>query len=155
MWPLIALVALPVIEIALFVLVGGQVGVWGTLGLVFLAAFAGVMILRLTGGQALADLRRAVERGQDPGPAMVTGAMRLMAAGMLIVPGFFTDLLGIALLLPPVQALIFARIRGQFVAAAMATGPRRAPPQDIVIEGEFEEISAKKPTHQPSGWTRH
>jgi UPF0716 protein FxsA len=155
---LIAVVALPVTEIALFVLVGGQVGVWGTLGLVLLGGIAGVLILRLSGGQALAELRRAVERGEDPAPALVQGAMRLMAAGMLIIPGFFTDFLALLLLLPPVQKMIFARIRGRILAAAMAAGRGRpqGQPAGDVIETEWEEVpTEKKPTHQPSGWTRH
>jgi UPF0716 protein FxsA len=151
---LIVLLLWPLTEIALFVLVGGQVGVWGVLGLVALGVVAGVALLRLSGGQAIGGLRQSMAAGQDPAPALVGGALRAMAAGLLIAPGFLSDLIGILLLLPPVQAVIIDRIRGRIVAAGMQA--RQQEPRDTVIEGEFDDVTpGPRPTHRPSEWTRH
>jgi UPF0716 protein FxsA len=154
MAPLLILVLWPVIEISLFVLVGGQVGVWGVLGLIALAALAGVLLLRLWGGQAVAQLRQGVAAGQDPGPALVAGALRAMGAGLLILPGFLSDAVGLLLLLPPVQAVVIDRIRARIITAAMAAGP--VPQGDRVVDGEFQDITpGPRATHVPSEWTRH
>lgn len=156
-------------EIASLILVGRAVGVLLTLLLVVLAGAAGVAILRRQGAEALARIRGTLRGGRDPRPALLSGGFRLMAALLLIMPGFLSDLVAIALLLPPVQrgfARALAR-RGMRVvemrsAAFEARGPARppgppGPPRDRVVdEAEWEEVTPpKRPTHRPSGWTRH
>ena len=147
MAPLFLLALWPVVEIALFVLVGGQVGVWGVLGLVALGVLVGGAILRLSGPRAMADLRGAMARGQDPAPAMVTGALRAMAGMLFILPGFASDLVAALIMLPPVANVIVARIRARAVAAA---------PRETVIDGAYKDVTPdRQPTHEPSQWTRH
>lgn len=164
MWILLAFVAIPVVEIALFILVGGWIGVLPTLGLVLLAAVAGVALIRRHGMRTLSSVQAAVQRGEDPGPAIFGAALALVAAGLFITPGFLTDALAILLLVPGFRNLVYARAQRRFkltAAAAMAQASASARrPADfaggVEIEGEFEEITPdKRPTHPPSGWTRH
>lgn len=162
MWALLLLVAIPVVEIALFILVGGALGVWATLGLVLLAAFTGVALMRAHGTRTLAGVQAAMRRGEDPGERIFGAALVLVAAGLLVTPGFLTDAMALVLLVPPVRTAIHraARSRMRLRATTIvsgAYGDAGGPPVgDVVIEGDFEDVTqVRRPTHQPSGWTRH
>jgi UPF0716 protein FxsA len=162
MWFVIALLSIPVIEIALFILVGGWIGLWPTLGLVVLAFVAGVALLRAQGQNAVARMRDGVVQDADPSEQIVRGAMSLLAGMLLIIPGFLTDLVAITLLIPQVQKAAFAALRNRarmqgFTMGMTVNGTAtRVRPDDRVIDADFEEVSPpKKPTHTPSGWTQH
>jgi UPF0716 protein FxsA len=162
MWFVIALLSIPVIEIALFILVGGWIGLWPTLALVILAFLSGLALLRAQGQNAMQRLREGVVQDSDPSEQIVRGAMSLMAGMLLIIPGFLTDLVAITLLIPAVQSAAFAGLRRRarmqgFTMGMTVNGTATARrPADTVIEAEFEEISPpKRPTHTPSGWTQH
>lgn len=167
MWFVIAFLSVPVIEIALFILVGGWIGLWPTLGLVVLAAVAGMSLLRSQGQSAVARLRQGVVQESDPSEQIVRGAMRLLSGMLLIVPGFLTDIVALILLIPQVQTAAFAALRHRARMQGMAMSmtqtmdaggstARPAPRADRVIDADFEDNSPpKQPTHNPSGWTRH
>ena len=161
MWILIAILSLPIIEIALFILVGGWIGLWPTLALVVLAGMAGVMLLRAQGQNAVASLRQGVVQDSDPSEKIVRGAMSVLAGMLLIVPGFLTDIVALILLVPQVQTAAFASLRRRarmqgMVMGIVPNGPQRPANNDRVIDAEFEEVSPpKRPTHNPSGWTQH
>lgn len=127
---LLAFIALPLIEIALFILIGARIGVGTTLGLIVLSALAGVMILR---GQQ-ARLQGMMQGGLRvaPGRLLADGAFRMTAGLLLVLPGFLTDALGLILLVPAVQRLIVARIGAR---ARVATASFHQ--QGDIIDGEF------------------
>ena len=88
--------------------------------------------------------------------------MILFAGALLLTPGFFTDAVGFALLLPPVRSAVYRYARGRVNVQgfAMGAGPGQQQPQqprgpqDRVMDGEFEEVSpSKDETQRPSGWT--
>ena len=103
---LLILVLLPLVEIALFVAIGGRIGVWAVLALVVLGALAGVAILR----GRLARLQALSHASEDPARLLAGGALTALGAALLIAPGFLTDALGLVLLLPPVQRLVADRL---------------------------------------------
>ena len=107
------LVAVPIIEIALFIQVGGWLGLWPTIGIVILTAAIGTMLLRAQGLATLGELQRRLSTGEDPSATLAHGAMILVAGVLLLTPGFFTDGVGLLLLTPPVRAgaIRFARSR--------------------------------------------
>lgn len=160
MWLFLLLLGLPLIEIALFVIVGGWIGLWPTLALVVLAAAGGILIVRLQGIRAMDDLRRSFETAGDPARPLAQGAMILLAGLLLVLPGFFTDAVGLLLLLPPVRNAVLRRMRGRvqtqgFVYRGRRPGEPR-PPSGDVIEGEFRELpDDRRPTHHPDERTRH
>lgn len=120
MWIVLGILALPLVEIGLFVTLGAKLGLWLTLAWVVLTGVAGVLILKrlaLSGGQRL---REGLQDGlQDPLSPLAHKALMGVAAVLLILPGFFTDALGLLLLLPPVRALLIkgmaSRMRGVVV----------------------------------------
>lgn len=125
---LLIFLLLPLVEIALFVAVGGWIGVWGVLALVVLAALLGVAILR----GRLARLPDLLQAGADPARLLAQGALTGLGAMLLILPGFLSDAVGLALLLPPVQRWIADRI------AARATVHATVRTWDSgVIDGEY------------------
>ncbi len=162
MYLFLAFLAVPLIEIALFIEIGGLIGLWPTLGIVVATAIAGSLMVRSQGAQAIADLRRSLETLGDPGRALAEGAVILFAGALLLTPGFFTDTVGLLLLLPPVRrALIAAAARRVQVARftvgtpppGEARGPRRP---DDAIDGDWREIDgARGESDGPSPWQRH
>jgi UPF0716 protein FxsA len=118
------LVAVPVIEIALFIEIGGRLGTWPTIGVVMLTAAIGTVLLRTQGLATLGELRRRLEAGEDPGAALAHGAMILVAAVLLLTPGFFTDAVGFLLLAPPMRAAAIRFARSRMVRVQMGAGTR-------------------------------
>jgi len=103
MWLFLLFVSVPLIEIALFIKVGGLIGLWPTLSIVVITAFIGTLLMRTQGANALMRLRQSMERLEDPSEPLADGAMIIFAGALLLTPGFFTDAIGLLLLLPPVR----------------------------------------------------
>ncbi len=153
MWFLMLFFGWPLVEIGLFVTLGGWLGLWLSLAVVIGTAFLGIALIRMQGLRVNLSVRDAIRQGRNPGPVMAKGAIRVLAGVMLILPGFLTDFLGLLLLLPPVQFALFTILAR---AAARRGSGRRAPvgpASEEVIEGEWTQIPADKGAK--SGWTRH
>ncbi|MDU8910918.1 FxsA family protein [Aestuariicoccus sp. MJ-SS9] len=163
MWLFVAFLAVPLIEIALFIQVGGLIGLWPTLAIVVLTAILGTWLVRSQGLMAINRLRGTFERLDDPTEPLAHGAMILIAGALLLTPGFFTDAVGFALLTPPVRVALFKylRARVQVHRFEMGQGPQR-PAREDVIETEYSEVQPpeephppKRPNHPGSQWTKH
>lgn len=156
MWLLIAFIAVPLIEIYLFITVGGAIGTWPTLGIVLVTAVIGSTLVRSQGAREMQKLRGSFSELQDPTEPLANGAMILFSGALLLTPGFFTDAVGFALLIPPVRAAVFqyAKSRVNVTSFQMGPGPQHARrPDDSVIDGDFEEVRTPK-SDKPSGWTK-
>ena len=171
MWIFIALVAVPIIEIALFIELGGWVGLWPTIGLVIVTAILGGILLRMQGFAAMQRLQSSVAEGGDPRGPLAHGVMILVAGLLMLTPGFFTDAVGFALLLPPVRSGLIAWIGPKLAARAAYVGPgahpgmrsdmqnARRPAADDPIEADYvdlddiDEPSGERP-RGTSGWSR-
>jgi UPF0716 protein FxsA len=99
------LLALPLIEIAGFVVVGRQIGVLPTLALVLAMGILGALLLRVQGFGVMTRIRKEMQAGRDPSRDLAHGVMVLLAGVLLLIPGFVTDILGLLLFLPPVRDL--------------------------------------------------
>ncbi|MGC9418316.1 MAG: FxsA family protein [Rhodovulum sp.] len=159
MWLFLLFLAVPLIEIALFIQVGGAIGLWPTLGIVILTAIIGTWLIRQQGALAMDQLRASFRELRDPAEPLAHGAMILFSGALLLTPGFFTDAVGFALLMPPVRAAAYRWLSKRIVVQSMTygTAPQRNPraPGDV-IEGDFKEVTQGPPDpDQPSGWTRH
>lgn len=165
MWLLLAFIAVPMIEIALFIQVGGWIGLWPTLAIVVFTAVIGSGLMRAQGALALRNVQQSFSDLRDPTEPLAHGAMILIAGVLLLTPGFFTDTLGLSFLLPPVRAAVIRYVRARVTVASFSVGSTgsQRPRDPGVIDGEFTEVDddfpidvpSKKPTHRPSGWTKH
>jgi UPF0716 protein FxsA len=131
------LFVLPVVELAVLVQVAGSIGVLDTVGLLVLVSIVGVWLAKRAGLGVLRRLRQAQAEGRAPSREAVDGALVLLAAVLLLLPGFVSDVVGIALLLPPVRALVrplvLRRLRqdGRVVVVTSQADPQRPDIWDV------------------------
>lgn len=148
MWIFALFLAVPLIEIGLFVTLGGALGLWLTLAFVFGSTMLGVFVL--SRGARQMQPRRGTVMMQ-----MAGSGLSMMAAMLLIVPGFLTSLVGALLLVPLVQRGVIALV-GQRLAARGVVVETASTTREDVIDGEFSVLpEPRDELHPPSKWTRH
>lgn len=160
---LLLFIGVPLLEITLFIQVGGAIGLGWTLLIVIVTAILGAYMVRSQGAQAMMNLRGSFSNLQDPTEHLAYGAMILFSGALLLTPGFFTDFIGFALLVPAVRSALYKQLRARVNVQSFQMGPdpknpRSRPPRpdDQVIDGEFEEVDPNNPSSRgPSGWTKH
>ncbi len=146
----------PVIEIALFIELGGAIGVWATIAIIFLTAAIGAAVARAQGLSTLGELQARLDAGADPREPMAHGALLLIAGLLLLTPGFMTDAFGFALLVPPIRSAVIRRISARMTvhAASMHQQNRRPTGGPTVVEGDYEVVDEEDAPRGDSGWTR-
>lgn len=151
----LAFILVPLIEIALFIQIGGGIGLWPTLAIVVLTAMLGTWLVRNQGRQALHQVQSSFERADNPAEPLAHGAMILVAGILLLTPGFFTDAIGFALLTPPVRVATFKYIKARLNVQSFPMGSARSAHGAETIDGEWEEVHRPRdPDAPPSGWTK-
>ena len=93
----------PAIEIALFIQIGGMIGILATLFMIVLTAVLGAGLLRWQGLATMLRVQQRLAQGQLPAMEMIEGLMLLISGAFLLTPGFFTDALGFAVLVPVIR----------------------------------------------------
>ncbi len=162
---LLLFIAVPLIEIALFIQLGSALGLGWTLLIVVLTALIGTWLVRQQGLAVLSKVQNSMNEMNDPTEPLAHGAMILFSGALLLTPGFFTDTVGFLLLVPKVREAMFRWIRSRMVVQSSASfhsaqfrsGPQngRNPGPKDVIDGEFQEIPEEpRRTKGPSGWTQ-
>ncbi|MCZ4372125.1 membrane protein FxsA [Vibrio diazotrophicus] len=147
---LILFIAVPIIEIGLFIQVGGMLGLWPTIALVLITAFVGASLVRSQGLQTLLTVQQRMQRGEMPAQQIVEGVMLAVAGVLLLTPGFMTDAMGMLVLLPAPRAMIakylmskvvVSNLSGSFHSSHFERDPHR--PHDShqgqTFDGEFEK----------------
>jgi UPF0716 protein FxsA len=156
MWLFFAFLAVPLIEIGLFIQVGGWIGLWPTLAIVVITALAGTLLVRSQGAMALAQVKHSFETLRDPSEPLAHGAMILFSGALLLTPGFFTDAVGFALLVPAVRNFVLREVKKRIEIHRVTTrSPHGAPrPADDVIDASYTVQDDVDPPRGPSGWTK-
>lgn len=152
MWLLLVILAVPLIEIGLFVQIGGWIGMWATIGWVILSAMLGMIVLRGVASGGPVAISRDMHEFRDPLSPLAHRVMVVLGGGLLILPGFLTDAIGLLLLLPPVRQIIITLIGRRLQKAGGTTV------HTTIIEGEWHEVEPPDqpgPERPPSEWTRH
>ena len=142
---LLLFLAIPAAEIYLFIEVGGHIGTWPTIAMIFATAVVGGAILRFQGRQMIARAREQVAKRELPIAKIANGAILVLAALFLLTPGFITDTLGTLLLIPILRRLIFVSvlfaIRARMRKSARQAGPGSHAAGGRIIEGQFKDVS--------------
>ncbi|CTQ49170.1 FxsA family protein [Jannaschia donghaensis] len=153
--PLLALfIIVPIVEIALFIQVGGFLGLWPTLAIVIVTAMAGTYLVKRQGLAEIARLQNSLNTLDNPTRPLAHGAMILASGLLLLTPGFFTDAVGFLLLIPQVRDKVMQAVRKRINVESFTVGPQQSPPphpDDDIVEAEYVEVP---PQDGPSGWTR-
>ncbi len=158
---LLAFIFVPIIEIGLFISVGGVLGLWPTIALVLITAFVGASLVRSQGIQTLMTVQSRLQQGEVPAQQIVEGVMLAVAGVLLLTPGFMTDALGMLALLPAPRAVIAKYLMSKMVVKSVGGGfqsgfgpspfeqdpfhrdPYEPPRDGQTFEGEFERKEEK------------
>lgn len=135
----------PLIEIYILIQVGSVIGAGWTIFSVVFTAVLGAFLIRKQGFSTFQRLQQRLNSGEIPAREIVDGFCLLIAGALLMTPGFFTDSMGFALLVPPVRTLIYNRISHSAQVRVVHPGQRRgstSEPRDskTPIEGEYRNI---------------
>jgi UPF0716 protein FxsA len=136
---LLFLIALPFVELAVFIQVGAAIGLWATLSLVLLSAVAGMQLMRRTGFATLERVQESLARQDSPLPDVMHGMMLMVAGALLFLPGFVTDALGLLLLIPSIGSAAGRGLWKTLLGSArVSVWASRG--GETVIEGEYREV---------------
>lgn len=136
-WILIALLLLPVIEIAVVVRVGQEIGAPWTIGLLLAITLLGAWVVKREGSRAWRALREASTTGALPATELTDAALVLIGGTLLLTPGFVTDVIGLFFVLPftrPLARNVIQTIVGRQVVKLQQQGPG-----PHVVRGEVVE----------------
>ena len=133
------LIAIPIIEIYLFIKIGSYIGAFTTISLIFITAFVGVIYARYEGFNTLRSGMTQMVQNKMPFYEIISGAALAFAALLLIIPGFATDFLGLLIIFPPSRKLMFRNLSNKF---EKKNDINRNIKKDF-IEGEFEDKDEK------------
>lgn len=122
----LALLIVPIIEIALFILIGQAIGVWPTIASILLIALIGSAIIRRQGLRLLAEIRETMGEGRLPARAVADAMLVAIAGVLMVVPGYFTDALGLVLLIPPLRHWFYRWLSRRM--GLVGTGPDQPAP---------------------------
>ena len=114
LWLVFLLIALPVVEIALLIVIGRQVGLAATVTLLLLTGLLGAFLARRQGLEVLRKMQAEMAAGRPPAGHIVDGFLTLLAGFLLIVPGVLTDAIGFLCLLPAGRTILKAWLRRRF-----------------------------------------
>ncbi len=159
---LAALIGVPLIEIGLFIEVGGYIGLWPTLALVVATAIVGSWKLRMQGLATLARGREQLDRGELPARELFDGFCLVIAGALLLTPGFLTDAVGLALFLPPFRDMLRTWLARRLEASSQTRvwvggeeirpdgQDRRPQGGDRILEAEYRDVSDRPRPGGPS-----
>jgi len=132
---LLAIILIPIIEIYLFIKIGSQIGALTTILLIFTTAVVGVYYAKYEGLNTLKSGFIQLSKKETPAYEIISGAAIAIAALLLIIPGFASDILGFLIIFPLTRKFIFKKFTKNF-----KTQKKR---KNDFIDGEFEDIEEK------------
>ncbi|MDV5172471.1 FxsA family protein [Photobacterium rosenbergii] len=115
-------IVVPIVEIALFIQVGGFLGLWPTVGLVLVTAVVGASLVRSQGIATLMSVQSRLQKGELPAQQIVEGVMLAVSGVLLLTPGFMTDAMGMAVLLPGPRAWLAKQLMSRVKVHGVSSG---------------------------------
>jgi len=153
---LLLFIAVPIIEISVFIQVGDVIGLWPTIAIVILTAVIGTTMLRQQGLSTLMKAQNSMNEGRMPTSELFDGACLLVAGALLLTPGFVTDGIGFLLFLPPFRALIRTKATniikksanihvmgadGRPIHPNQHQNPHKSHTDSTIIDADYEEVN--------------
>ena len=126
------IIGIPLIEIYLMIKIGGVIGAFNTIFLIFFTAITGIYFARLEGLNALRSGFNQLLKNEIPIYEMISGAALAFAALLMILPGFLTDIIGLFIIFPWTRKFFLKKIS------------KKKHKNKNFIEGEYEDIDDKK-----------
>ena len=164
MWLFVIFVAVPIIEIALFINLGSRLGVFPTLAIVLITAALGTYLVKSQAISTFETIKLELRNLQNPTQTVAHAATILFAGVLLVTPGFFTDLIGFMLLVPRLRNYIINIVNKKILDKNFVFDSNRrtknfkssdASGSDTIIEGEYWENKSKNPQSGKSDGINH
>ena len=133
---LLLIILIPAIEIYLFIEIGGKIGAFYTISLIFLTAFVGIYYAKYEGFNTLRSGMSQMMRNELPLYEIVSGTALAFGALLLIIPGFATDFIGFLMIFPPTRKVFLNKYSKKYTKEKKF--------KEDFIEGESEDIDNKK-----------
>ncbi|WP_420402948.1 FxsA family protein [Nisaea sp.] len=147
---LVILIGIPALEIFVFAEIGGIIGGWATVGLTLLTAALGALLFRTQGTAVLRRAQETLRQEQSPLAEIIDGVGLLLAAVLLFLPGFVTDVTGFLLFVPPFRIVVIGYLFRSIARSAdsnvwivrSGSGKTSGPSgRRTVIDGEYEDLT--------------
>lgn len=148
---LFSIIALPVVEIAIFIKVADVIGTLAAVAGAVLAGIAGVALWRHEGLRTVLRAQQALNRGEAPVAEVFDGLCLVLAGGLLLLPGFLSDGVALVLLLPPVRYWLRGLVTSRMVVATVPSSPPPESPSPaapfssssspLIIDAEYRDVS--------------
>ena len=132
---LLSIILIPVIEIYLFIKIGSQIGALTTILLIFTTAIVGIYYAKYEGLNTLKSGFIQLSKKETPAYEIISGAAIAIAALLLIIPGFATDILGFLIIFPLTRKFIFKKFLKN-----LKTNKTKKTEKNNFIDGDFEDI---------------
>ena len=132
---LLSIIAIPILEIYLFIKIGSQIGAFSTILLIFITAIIGVYYAKYEGLNTIKSGFNQIVQNKLPAYEIISGAAIAFAAILLIIPGFATDLFGFLIIFPITRKLIFGNLSKKL--------KKREMNEKSFIDGEYEDLEDK------------
>ena len=129
---LLGIILIPIIEIYLLIKIGSQIGAIQTILLIFITAIVGIYYAKYEGLNTLKSGFLQLSKNQSPTYEVISGAAIAFAAVLLIIPGFFTDVVGFLLIFPISRKIIFGKLTKKY--------KKQNNLKNDYIDGDFEDI---------------
>ena len=127
------IIAVPLIEIYLFIKIGSQIGAFNTISLILITAILGLIYARYEGFNTLRSAIGQMMKNEVPVYEIISGAALTFAALLLILPGFATDFLGLLIIFPMTRKIIFNKFKKKYSNKSKN-----------FIDGDYEDLDKKK-----------
>ena len=136
------IIGIPLIEIYLMIKVGGFIGAFNTIFLIFFTAVLGIFFARLEGFRTLRSGFQQLVKNEIPIYEIISGAALAFAALLLIIPGFLTDVIGFLLIIPFTRNLFIKNISSKY--------KKKVKIDENIIEGDYEEVDQDDNDEKPN-----
>ena len=154
MWLFFLFILIPLLEIWLFILLGGFIGIYPTLFIILLTAILGTFLVKTQGVNVLKEIQSKFNELENPTEPIVHGAMILFAGALLLTPGFFTDTVGFLLLLPNVRRAAFFWLRNKVNLVKYSSPERSGGDKNKYSDIEVTDYKEVEP-EEKSPWTNN
>lgn len=144
---LLLFILVPIIEVALFIKIGGLLGLWATLLIIFLTAVIGTFLVKNQGIAVIDKIKRNLLAFKDPTESIAHAALILVAGILLLTPGFFTDIVGFLLMIPQLRGFVYFWIKSRLRLKGFSTEKENVDTNYkdsfTIIEGEYSNKDDK------------
>lgn len=140
---LVLFILVPIVEIALFIQVGEVLGLGTTLFIVVITAVLGVNLLKQQGFKAWRDIQLSMTQGKIPAVEMAAGAQLLFAGGLLLTPGFATDIIGFSLMVPQLRLYLARQMIKRGMMSASTSSVNYTSQADFQSGSPFDGVQDK------------